>query len=62
MARGVGQSTYGPTPSHRASLEIATTEMAELRAELEHRQAELSELVRQLIAAGAPWIEGEPLP
>ena len=62
MARGVGYSTYGPTASHRASLEIATTEMAGLREELERHQAELSELVRELIAAGAPWIEGEPLP
>ena len=60
--RGVGQSTYGPTASHRRSLEIATTEMAALRAELERRQAELSALVRELLAAGAPWIEGEPLP
>ena len=62
VSRGVGQSTYGPTPSHRRSLEIATTEMAALRNELETRQAELSELVRELVAAGAPWIEGEPLP
>ncbi len=62
VSRGVGLSTYGPTASHRQSLEIATTEMAGLRDELERCQAELSELVRELIAAGAPWIEGEPLP
>jgi photosystem II stability/assembly factor-like uncharacterized protein len=62
VARGVDHSTYGPTPTHRASLEIATTEMADLRDELERHQAGLSELLRELIAAGAPWIEGEPLP
>ena len=62
VSRGVGLSTYGPTASHRQSLEIATAEMAGLRDELERYQAELSDLVRELIAAGAPWIEGEPLP
>lgn len=36
--------------------------MAGLRAELESTQADLSELVRELLAAGAPWIEGESLP
>ncbi|MEM7357112.1 MAG: glycosyl hydrolase, partial [Acidobacteriota bacterium] len=62
VSRGVGLSTYGPTASHRQSLEIATSEMADLRSELERYQAEISELVRELIAAGAPWIEGEALP
>ena len=62
VARGVDRSTYGPTPSHRQNLEIATTEMAELRETLERHQAGLSELGRELIAAGAPWLEGEPLP
>ena len=33
-----------------------------LREALERRQDELSELAGELIAAGAPWIEGEPLP
>jgi photosystem II stability/assembly factor-like uncharacterized protein len=62
VARGVNHSTYGPTATHLRSLETATSEMAVLRGELERYQAEVSELVRQLIAAGAPWIEGEPLP
>ncbi len=62
VSRGVGQSTYGPTASHRQSLEIATTEMAGLREALERYQAGLSELAGELIAAGAPWIEGESLP
>ena len=62
VERGVGLSTYGPTPSHHAILEIATTEMADLRAELERHEVSLSELVRELLTAGAPWLEGEPLP
>ncbi|MEM9555176.1 MAG: glycosyl hydrolase [Acidobacteriota bacterium] len=62
VSRGVGLSTYGPTTSHRQSLEIATREMADLRAELERNETELSQLARELLAAGAPWLEGEPLP
>ena len=62
VSRGVGLSTYGPTASHRQSLEIATTEMAALRAELGRNENAFSELARELIAAGAPWLEGEPLP
>ena len=62
VSRGVGLSTYGPTEGHRQSLEIANTEMVDLRDELERHQSSLSELVRELIAAGAPWLEGEPLP
>ena len=62
VSRGVGQSTYGPTPSHRTILEIATTEMADLRAELERNERDFSELAREIVAAGGPWLEGEPLP
>jgi hypothetical protein len=61
VARGVDHSTYGPTATHHESLEVATSEMAELRAQLESYQGQVSELVRELIEAGAPWIEGEPL-
>ena len=61
MARGVDHSTYGPTATHLENMEIVTSDMAALRAQLESYQDELSELVRELIEAGAPWIEGEPL-
>ena len=61
VARGVDHSTYGPTPTHRRSLEIATSEMAELREQLATIQDDLSRLVEELIEAGSPWIEGEPL-
>ncbi|MEM8960236.1 MAG: glycosyl hydrolase [Acidobacteriota bacterium] len=62
VIRGVGLSTYGPTPSHRRNLEIAITEMTDLRAELDRTSSSLTALGRELFAAGAPWLEGEPLP
>ena len=61
VARGVSQSTYGPTATHLASMEIAEAEMEEMRQEMVAYQDQLSELARELIEAGAPWIEGEPL-
>ncbi|MDY7091863.1 MAG: hypothetical protein SX243_02730 [Acidobacteriota bacterium] len=56
------QSTYGRTPTHREQLEIANSELATFREELERLQAEASELARELLEQGAPWYEGEPLP
>ena len=60
--RGIYHSTYGPTPTHRKSLEIVESDISKLKARIEQLQTAESELARNLIAAGAPWIEGEPLP
>jgi photosystem II stability/assembly factor-like uncharacterized protein len=62
VARGVDRSTYGPTATHRRMLEIANRQIDVIRSDLTDTQATLTELVQQLIDAGAPWIEGEPLP
>jgi hypothetical protein len=62
VSRGVGGSTYGPTGTHRASLEIANRELAELRTAIEAAQGRMNALVQDLVAAGAPWLEGVPLP
>jgi len=60
---GTMMSTYGPTPTHSRSLEIAEREFAGLRhrlnALLEQR---LPALERQIEEAGAPWTPGRPLP
>jgi len=60
---GTSNSTYGPTPSHRRSLEIAQGKFKVLRAQLEDlRQNQIPKLEQKVIAAGAPWIEGQALP
>jgi hypothetical protein len=60
---GTAWSTYGPTPTHRRSLEIAEQEFAAVRerlnAVLEQR---LPALERKLEQAGAPWTPGRPVP
>jgi hypothetical protein len=62
VSRGVGQSTYGPTETNRQSLEIAMDQLAEAKRDLESAQKKISKLALDLLEAGAPWMEGEPLP
>ncbi len=60
--RGVSLSTYGPTDTHKQSLAIVESELKEIQTKLKAKQTELSALGKSLLAAGAPWVEGEPLP
>jgi photosystem II stability/assembly factor-like uncharacterized protein len=61
-ARGTRLSTYGPTPTHRRSLEIAEQELASLRERLNRVLEErLPAFERELEKAGAPWTPGEPI-
>jgi hypothetical protein len=56
-------NTYGPTSTQRRSLEIATEELRTHRGRLEQLvNTEIPRLEQALRDAGAPWIEGEPLP
>jgi hypothetical protein len=56
-------STYGPTPTHQRSLEIAEQELeavkGKARAIAEER---LPALEKRLQAAGAPWTPGQGIP
>ena len=60
--RGVYHSTYGPTTTHREQLEIVRNELAGYQERLVRIQARLAELGQALINAGAPWVEGQPMP
>jgi hypothetical protein len=58
-----GLSAYGPTPTHRRSFEIATTEFEVLLPELKRLlEVELPALEAEMEAAGVPWTPGRPLP
>ena len=48
---------------HKRSLEIAATEFKELKKNLENIiNIELPKIENALKAAGAPWIDGQPIP
>ncbi len=59
---GVASSTYGPTATHREQLRLVATELRRLQPIVSAMQKDLAALVQELVAAGAPWIEGQPLP
>ncbi len=60
---GTMSSTYGPTPTHRRSLEIATAQLGEFKTILENiLNDQLPSLEKALQDAGAPWIEGQSIP
>ncbi len=60
---GTQFSTYGPTPTHVRSMEIAEAEFAGLRERLNRLLIErIPAFEAQLQAAGAPWIPGQPIP
>ncbi|MFH1176461.1 MAG: glycosyl hydrolase, partial [Acidobacteriota bacterium] len=56
-------STYGPTPTHRRSLEIAEHQLGRERGRLhELLDVELPALEQRLEAAGVPWTPGREVP
>ena len=62
-AMGTQMSTYGPTPMHRESLELAETWFREARGRLNTLlETELPALQKKLREAGAPWTRGQAIP
>jgi len=59
---GIGHSTYGPTETHKKTLAIVKNQVQEIHTELESTQNEMSQIAKALLEAGAPWVEGEPVP
>lgn len=60
---GTMNSTYGPTQTHRRSLEIAKEEFKEVKSEMEElTENKIPAMLNKLYEAGAPWIEGMPVP
>lgn len=58
---GTLNQTYGPTKTHRASLEIASREHDELLSELNQiRDGDMADLFEQLEDAKIPWSSGRP--
>ena len=62
VSLGVERSTYGPTPMHRESLDIASREIRKLHERLKGARDDVSALGEALVESGAPWLEGGALP
>ena len=60
--RGVSNSSYGPTPSHRQSMAYAREAFAPAKDRLNALvEKEIPALRATLRQAGAPWTIGEPI-
>jgi hypothetical protein len=59
---GIYASTYGPTATLRMTLELANDQLQQIRSELANARADAAALGNDLMRAGAPWVEGNPLP
>jgi hypothetical protein len=60
---GTFRSSYGPTPTHVRSLEIAMSEFSEVKARLQEiHDTELPALRKQLDEAKVPWTPGRGVP
>ncbi|MEN0005834.1 MAG: hypothetical protein AAF798_16920, partial [Bacteroidota bacterium] len=63
VARRGLSTTYGPTPLHKESMQIAQKELASLMPKVKAIASErIPRMEEQLSNMGAPWIEGQPLP
>ena len=57
------RSTYGPTATHLASVEIAESQFADVKARLKRiHDSDLPALRQQLNEAGVPWTPGRGIP
>jgi len=55
-------STYGPTATNLRSLEIIHQELTAIHTSLDGEISKINTLSKELLNAGAPWIESEVLP
>jgi hypothetical protein len=53
---------YGPTDTHRRSLEIAEEQFGSLADALRRVSADMRRLEQDMEAAGVPWTPGRPIP
>ena len=58
----LSSSTYGPTGTHKATLQLATERLNAIKGELKRiDETTIPGLIDELKQAGAPWIEGSGL-
>ena len=62
-AMSASNNTYGPTTTQTKSFDIARKKFEELKVKLDNLIfTQMPDLEKRLIEAGAPWVEGQPIP
>ncbi len=57
----LSSSTYGPTPNHKAALNVAKSQLKEIKTKLNSFLQDMPALETELKTIGAPWIETQGL-
>ncbi len=57
VLRGIERSTYGPTATHKRSMEIINSQLKDLSTKLDAVNNDLKQLATTLKNAGAPYVE-----
>ena len=60
--RSLSNATYGPTQTNRKSMDIVREELKDIENGLQQHLNTMTALGKELMEAGAPWVEGNPLP
>ena len=60
--RIIEYSTYGPTKTAIENLSLAQIGLDNIQSQLNQNNNEIESLLRRMERAGAPWIEGAPIP
>ncbi|MCX2743589.1 glycosyl hydrolase [Mangrovivirga sp. M17] len=58
LYKGVSHSTYGPTETHKQTMEFIESDLAEIEQEINSVNSAVENLANQLTESGAPYIEG----
>ncbi len=58
LNRGITMSTYGPTETHKATMEIIKKQLSQLQTTLAAGRAEAKRLAKAVVEAGGSWVEG----
>jgi len=60
---GIGNSTYGPTETHKDVLEFAETDFSDLRDRINQLlETSIPELEMAIFKADGPWVPGGIIP
>jgi len=59
LSLGLSNSTYGPTDTHKKSMDIVTSEIASASSELKQVKQEISKIAAAIVQLGGPYIRGE---
>ena len=55
---GISNSTYGPTATHKKTMELISTQQQAMNKKLMMLKSEIKEISALIVKAGGPWIEG----